>query len=94
MNRKALDQYASFTDQRTELKRRQEENSKGEDKINQLIRTLDLRKEEAIERTFKVRIASTTKPHASFELLVAHSILCRRTLSLTVETDLNLSGAP
>ena len=54
MNRKALDEYASFTEQKTELKRRQEENARGEAKIKQLIQTLDLRKDEAIERTFKV----------------------------------------
>ena len=54
VNRKALDEYASFTEQKTELKRRQEENARGEAKIKQLIQTLDLRKDEAIERTFKV----------------------------------------
>ncbi|CAL8464327.1 g3862 [Coccomyxa elongata] len=53
VNRKALDQYAAFTDQRAELGRRQEENARGEAKIKQLIETLDLRKDEAIERTFK-----------------------------------------
>jgi structural maintenance of chromosome 3 (chondroitin sulfate proteoglycan 6) len=57
VNRKALDQYASFTDQRAELKRRQAENARGEAKIRQLIDTLDLRKDEAIERTFKARAA-------------------------------------
>ena len=62
VNRKALDQYAAFTDQRAELARRQEENSRGEAKIKQLIDTLDLRKDEAIERTFKVRRLS----HSSF----------------------------
>jgi structural maintenance of chromosome 3 (chondroitin sulfate proteoglycan 6) len=62
VNRKALDEYATFMEQRTELKRRQEENAKGEDKINQLIRTLDLRKEEAIERTFKVACLSLPPP--------------------------------
>jgi len=54
VNRKALDQYATFSDQRAELKRRQEENAKGEAKIKELIDNLDLRKDEAIERTFKV----------------------------------------
>lgn len=57
MNRKALDQYATFIDQRAELKRRQEENAKGEAKIKELIDNLDLRKDEAIERTFKVGAA-------------------------------------
>ncbi len=68
MNRKALDEYASFTEQKTELKRRQEENARGEAKIKQLIQTLDLRKDEAIERTFKVgcwyRILDTDSRHS------------------------------
>ena len=59
VNRKALDEYASFTEQKTELKRRQEENARGEAKIKQLIQTLDLRKDEAIERTFKVGRAAS-----------------------------------
>lgn len=60
VNRKALDQYAAFTDQRAELARRQEENARGETKIKQLIDTLDLRKDEAIERTFKVGFFTRT----------------------------------
>ena len=59
VNRKALDEYASFTEQKTELKRRQEENARGEAKIKQLIQTLDLRKDEAIERTFKAGLPIT-----------------------------------
>ena len=54
VNKKALDQYTTFTEQREELARRQIENGRGEDKITQLIKTLDMRKDEAIERTFKV----------------------------------------
>ena len=53
VNKKALDQYTNFTEQREELSRRQTENGRGEDKIKQLIQTLDMRKDEAIERTFK-----------------------------------------
>ncbi len=56
VNQKALDQYVNFTEQRQELTQRQAENSKGEAKIKQLIQTLDLRKDEAIERTFKVNV--------------------------------------
>lgn len=63
MNRKALDQYAAFKDQRAELARRQEENARGEAKIKQLIETLDLRKDEAIERTFKARPHSGSAMH-------------------------------
>ncbi|KAK9861310.1 hypothetical protein WJX84_000307, partial [Apatococcus fuscideae] len=53
VNQKALDQYVNFTEQREELKRRQTENTRGEVKIKQLIEVLDMRKDEAIERTFK-----------------------------------------
>ena len=37
------------------LRKRQEETARAEAKIRQLIQTLDLRKDEAIERTFKAR---------------------------------------
>ena len=57
MNKKALDQWASFTEQRGELVRRTQENDRSEVKIRELIGTLDLRKDEAIERTFKVGAA-------------------------------------
>lgn len=53
VNQKALDQYVSFAEQRDELTRRKTENDAAEQKIRQLISTLDLRKDEAIERTFK-----------------------------------------
>lgn len=54
MNKKALDQYTNFTEQREELAKRQTENRRAEDKIRELIKTLDMRKDEAVERTFKV----------------------------------------
>jgi hypothetical protein len=54
VNKKAMDQYVNFTEQREELVARHEENRKAEAKIRDLIQTLDLRKDEAIERTFKV----------------------------------------
>ena len=62
VNKKALDQYTNFTEQREELARRQTENGRGEDKIKQLIQTLDMRKDEAIERTFKVTTLHANSP--------------------------------
>lgn len=55
MNKKALDQYVNFSEQRDELARRRDESHAAEAKIRQLITTLDMRKDEAIERTFKAR---------------------------------------
>ncbi|XP_062026353.1 structural maintenance of chromosomes protein 3-like isoform X2 [Rosa rugosa] len=53
VNKKALDQYVNFTEQREELQRRQAELDAGDEKIAELISVLDQRKDESIERTFK-----------------------------------------
>ncbi|WIA11815.1 hypothetical protein OEZ85_011905 [Tetradesmus obliquus] len=53
VNKKALDQFVNFTEQRQELSRRVEEVTQSETKIRELIAALDMRKNEAIERTFK-----------------------------------------
>eukprot|EP00878_Enallax_costatus_P007647 GHUV01008006.1.p1 GENE.GHUV01008006.1~~GHUV01008006.1.p1 ORF type:complete len:1195 (+),score=501.93 GHUV01008006.1:213-3797(+) len=53
VNKKALDQFTNFTEQREELTRRVNEVRQSETKIRELISALDMRKNEAIERTFK-----------------------------------------
>ncbi|XP_072993969.1 structural maintenance of chromosomes protein 3 [Typha latifolia] len=53
VNKKALDQYVNFTDQREQLQRRRAELDAGDQKIRELISVLDQRKDESIERTFK-----------------------------------------
>ncbi|CAA7403122.1 unnamed protein product [Spirodela intermedia] len=53
VNKKALDQYINFTEQREELQKRQAELDAGDEKIRELITVLDQRKDESIERTFK-----------------------------------------
>ncbi|PIA65437.1 hypothetical protein AQUCO_00100732v1 [Aquilegia coerulea] len=53
VNKKALDQYVNFTEQREELQNRQREMNDGDEKIRELISALDQRKDESIERTFK-----------------------------------------
>ncbi|KAI5577776.1 hypothetical protein Peur_035630 [Populus x canadensis] len=53
VNKKALDQYVNFTEQREELQKRQAELEAGDEKIRELISALDQRKDESIERTFK-----------------------------------------
>ncbi|KAL4188470.1 hypothetical protein AMTRI_Chr08g160350 [Amborella trichopoda] len=53
VNKKALDQYINFTEQREELQKRQAELDAGDEKIKELITALDQRKDESIERTFK-----------------------------------------
>jgi cell division protein FtsB len=49
----ALDQYTHFTDQRSQLHDRKKELDSGREAIMDLIKHLDMKKDEAIERTFK-----------------------------------------
>ncbi|RMJ29060.1 Chromosome segregation protein [Aspergillus sp. HF37] len=53
VNKKAFEQYNSFTKQRETLASRREELDASQNSINELIGVLDQRKDEAIERTFK-----------------------------------------
>lgn len=53
VNKKALDQYISFTEQRATLQERRDELESGATAIRQLIDSLDRRKDEDIMRTFK-----------------------------------------
>lgn len=53
INKKAFDQYNNFTRQRDDLLKRREELDASAESIQELIQTLDQRKDEAIERTFK-----------------------------------------
>ncbi|KAF9201350.1 Structural maintenance of chromosomes protein 3 [Haplosporangium sp. Z 27] len=53
VNKKAFEQYSNFTKQRDSLIQRKDELDASETAIRELIQTLDQRKDEAIERTFK-----------------------------------------
>ena len=53
VNKKAFEQYANFVKQRDEYLKRKEELEASAQSIEELIETLDQRKDEAIERTFK-----------------------------------------
>ncbi|SNX83976.1 probable SMC3 - required for structural maintenance of chromosomes [Melanopsichium pennsylvanicum] len=53
VNKKAVEQYNSFTKQRDQLLERRRELEKSGESIQELIEVLDQRKDEAIERTFK-----------------------------------------
>ena len=54
VNKKALDQFANFSEQRDKLIERQAELDEAEASIRELIAHLDHKKDEAIERTFKL----------------------------------------
>nr|CAH7713672.1 unnamed protein product [Callosobruchus chinensis] len=53
VNKKALDQFMSFSEQKEKLQKRKEELDRGDEKIKELIATLEQKKMEAIQFTFK-----------------------------------------
>ncbi|GJQ71626.1 hypothetical protein Trydic_g11325 [Trypoxylus dichotomus] len=53
VNKKALDQFMSFSDQKEKLQKRKEELDRGDEKIKELLNMLEQRKMEAIQFTFK-----------------------------------------
>lgn len=53
VNKKALDQFMSFSDQKEKLVKRKEELDRGDEKIKELMSVLEQRKCEAIQFTFK-----------------------------------------
>eukprot|EP00301_Raphidiophrys_heterophryoidea_P004522 c11960_g1_i1.p1 GENE.c11960_g1_i1~~c11960_g1_i1.p1 ORF type:complete len:1246 (-),score=410.48 c11960_g1_i1:60-3728(-) len=76
VNKKALDQYVNFTDQRDDLVKRKTDLDKGAKSIQELIQVLDQRKDEAIERTFKgvaknfCQVFAELVPHGRADLVM------------------------
>ena len=53
VNKKAYDQYVSFSEQRDSLLTRKDELDSGANKVKELVESLDRQKDEAINRTFR-----------------------------------------
>eukprot|EP00934_Nitzschia_sp_Nitz4_P004597 Nitzschia sp. Nitz4//scaffold6_size259037//88180//92167//NITZ4_001062-RA/size259037-augustus-gene-0.319-mRNA-1//-1//CDS//3329556857//4587//frame0 len=53
VNKKAFDQYVNFSEQREALLIRKEELDQGAEKVRELVESLDRKKDEAINRTFR-----------------------------------------
>lgn len=84
VNKKAFEQYASFTTQRETLTKRRKELEASQGAIEELVLVLDQRKDEAIERTFK----QVSREFAGvFERLVPAG---RGRLVIQRKTDVNL----
>ncbi|OAD80455.1 hypothetical protein PHYBLDRAFT_184304 [Phycomyces blakesleeanus NRRL 1555(-)] len=78
VNKKAFEQYGRFTKQRDQLTTRKAELDKSAEAIRALIDSLDRRKDEVIERTFKAvatnfsRVFETLVPAGHGELVIKH----------------------
>jgi structural maintenance of chromosome 3 (chondroitin sulfate proteoglycan 6) len=53
VNKKAFDQYVNFSDKREALMERKDELDRGAEKVKELVESLDRKKDEAINRTFR-----------------------------------------
>jgi structural maintenance of chromosome 3 (chondroitin sulfate proteoglycan 6) len=53
VNKKAFEQYVNFNDSRESLLKRKEELDRGAERVEELIESLDQKKDEAINRTFR-----------------------------------------
>ncbi|KAL3919423.1 MAG: hypothetical protein SGILL_003759, partial [Bacillariaceae sp.] len=53
VNKKAFDQYVNFSEKRESLVDRKDELDRGADKVKELVESLDRKKDEAINRTFR-----------------------------------------
>lgn len=61
VNKKALDQFLSFSEQKEKLNKRKEELDKADEKIRELMQSLEMQKVEAIQFTFKQVAKNFTK---------------------------------
>lgn len=61
VNKKALDQFVNFSEQKEKLIKRQDELDRGYKSIMELMNVLELRKYEAIQLTFK-QVRGETQP--------------------------------
>ena len=95
VNKKALDQFAQFTEQREELQSRRAEIADANKKILELMDHLDKKKDEAIERTFKQvslnfkEVFSKLVPGGKGEL-----VMQRKKVEQPKEGDENETAAP
>lgn len=53
VNKKAFDQYVNFSEKRESLMQRKDELDRGAEKVKELVESLDRKKDEAINRTFR-----------------------------------------
>lgn len=76
VNKKALDQFISFSEQKEKLYERKAELDRGEEKIQELLNHLETRKTEAIQFTFKqvakyfAEVFKKLVPQGSGELVI------------------------
>lgn len=69
MNKKALDQFVNFSEQKEKLIKRQEELDRGYKSIMELMNVLELRKYEAIQLTFKQVCSVDNEPSVEVDLM-------------------------
>ena len=93
VNKKAIEQHRSFTQQQVELTARQEELQSSKESISNLIQTLDKRKEQAIAKTFAqvsenfTQILSELEPNAHGQLVLQRDEETNEYIGVTIRVQ-------
>ncbi|KAG0197226.1 Structural maintenance of chromosomes protein 3 [Mortierella sp. GBA30] len=87
VNKKAFEQFNNFTKQRDALLQRKQELDDSEAAIRELIQTLDQRKDEAIERTFKQVAKNFTEVFTKLAPAGRGRLIMQRKMDQTPDAD-------
>lgn len=87
VNKKAFDQYVNFSEKRESLMERKDELDRGAEKVKELVESLDRKKDEAINRTFRGVSKHFTEVFKELVPLGAGELIMRTAIDETVENE-------
>merc|ERR1712028_301280 len=87
VNKKAFDQYVNFCEKRESLMERKDELDRGAEKVKELVESLDRKKDEAINRTFRGVSKHFTEVFKELVPLGAGELIMRTAIDEAVERE-------
>jgi len=87
VNKKAFDQYVNFSEKRESLMERKDELDRGAEKVKELVESLDRKKDEAINRTFRGVSKHFTEVFKELVPLGAGELIMRTAIDEAVERE-------
>ena len=89
VNKKAFDQYVNFSEKRESLMERKDELDRGAEKVKELVESLDRKKDEAINRTFRGVSKHFAEVFKELVPLGAGELIMRTAVDEALERDEN-----
>jgi len=87
VNKKAFDQYVNFSEKRESLMERKDELDRGAEKVRELVESLDRKKDEAINRTFRGVSKHFTEVFKELVPLGAGELIMRTAMDEVLDRD-------